>query len=158
MPFTSVQMPALPLTGGCQCGQVRYAIKAAPYVFYLCHCTECQRHTSSAFGESLRVRSDQLEVTGKLKTYRRSSESGNVREGHFCADCGVRVVHGTAGSEMVNIKAGTLDDASWLIPAGHIWTRSKQRFVAIGVDELQYDRQPTDGYAAMAERWREMIA
>lgn len=153
-----VKMPDLPLTGGCQCGQVRYRINAAPYVFYLCHCTECQRHTSSAFGESLRIKGSDLEVAGELKTYRRMSESGKTREGHFCPDCGVRIVHGTQGSDMVNIKAGTLDDATWLVPAGHIWTRSKQRFVAIGDDELQYEQQPDDGYGAMAGRWRTMAA
>lgn len=153
-----VKMPDLPLTGGCQCGQVRYRINAAPYVFYLCHCTECQRHTSSAFGESLRIKGSDLEVAGELKTCRRMSESGKTREGHFCPDCGVRIVHGTQGSDMVNIKAGTLDDATWLVPAGHIWTRSKQRFVEIGDDELQYEQQPDDGYAAMAARWRTMAA
>ncbi len=153
-----LSMPPLPLTGGCQCGQVRYTIAATPHVFYLCHCRECQRHTSSAFGESLRVRSADLEVQGALRTFRRLSDSGKSREGHFCPDCGVRIVHGTAGSEMVNIKAGTLDDATWLVPAGHIWTRSKQAFVVIGADEIAYDAQPRDDYAAMAARWRDMIA
>jgi hypothetical protein len=158
MSLQTIEMPPLPLTGGCQCGAIRYRITGIPYVFYLCHCTECQRHTSSAFGESLRVRSNQLEIAGTMKTFRRASESGKAREGHFCPDCGVRIVHGTAGSEMVNIKAGTLDDARWLAPAGHIWTKSKQGFVAIGADELRYHGQPADNYAAMAERWRGMIA
>jgi hypothetical protein len=58
---------------------------------------------------------------------------------------------------MVNVKAGTLDDARWLVPAGHIWTRSRQAFVRIGSDELQYSSQPDDAYAALAERWREML-
>lgn len=153
-----VSLPDLPLTGGCQCGRVRYRVKGIPFVFYLCHCRECQRHTSSAFGESLRVRSDELEIDGVLKTFVRGSESGAMREGHFCSECGVRIVHGTTGSEMVNIKAGTLDDATWLAPAGHIWTRSRQRFFPIGEDELVYAEQPQDGYAALASRWREMLA
>lgn len=156
-PATKVKMPELPLTGGCQCGQLRYSAKAAPYVFYLCHCTECQRHTSSAFGESLRFRADEVEVTGPVKRFQRVAESGKTREGLFCPECGVRVLHSTAGADMVNIKAGTLDDATWLVPAGHIWTRSKQRFVAISDDELQYAEQPDDSYAAMAQRWRAML-
>jgi hypothetical protein len=151
-----VTVPPLPLTGGCQCGKVRYAITAAPYVFYLCHCTECQRHTSSAFGESLRIESSALTVDGSMRIVRRMSESGHQREGHFCPECGVRIVHGTIGSGMVNIKAGTLDDTKWLIPAGHLWTRSKQAFIAIGDDELSYTGQPKDDYAALAARWREM--
>jgi hypothetical protein len=153
----TVEMPALPLTGGCQCGRVRYRIDAVPYVFYLCHCTECQRHTSSAFGESLRVKSADLEIEGELKTFRRLSESGKAREGHFCPHCGVRIVHGTTGSDMVNVKAGTLDDARWLVPAGHIWTRSKQAFVRLREDEIVYDGQPQDAYTALAERWRRML-
>jgi hypothetical protein len=153
-----VILPPLPITGGCQCGKVRYRITARPIVFYLCHCTECQRHTSSAFGESLRLRRADLEIEGEMKCFTRLSESGKQREGWFCLDCGVRIVHGTARSEQVNIKAGTLDDTSWLMPAGHIWTRSKQQFVAIGTDELVCPGQPDDGYAALARRWEAMIA
>jgi hypothetical protein len=153
-----VTIPALPLFGGCQCGKVRYRITGRPIVFYLCHCTECQRHTSSAFGESLRIRRSDLEVEGEMFCFTRSSDSGKSREGWFCPHCGVRIVHGTADSELVNIKAGTLDDTSWLVPAGHIWTRSKQPFVAIGSEEPCWPGQPDDGYAALIERWDTMLA
>lgn len=154
----SVDMPPLPLTGGCQCGRIRYRITGVPVTFYLCHCRECQRHTSSAFGESLRVAREDLEIEGEMKVTTRVSDAGNLREGRFCPDCGVRIVHGTAGSALVNIKAGTLDDAIWLVPAGHIWTRSKQRFFAIGGEELAYEEGPNDGYAALTQRWQEMLA
>jgi hypothetical protein len=39
----------LPLTGGCQCGKIRYEISEAPQLVYTCHCTDCQRITGSAF-------------------------------------------------------------------------------------------------------------
>src|SRR6516165_4192893 len=39
----------LPLTGSCQCGNIRYEIAQAPQLVYTCHCTDCQRITSSAF-------------------------------------------------------------------------------------------------------------
>ena len=117
-----VTLPPPPITGRCQCGRVRYRITGRPIVFYLCHCTECRRHTSSAFGESLRLHRADLEIEGEMKCFTRLSESGKQHDGWFCPDCGVRIVHGTAGSEQVNIKAGTLDDTSWLVPAGHIWT------------------------------------
>ena len=39
----------LPLTGGCQCGKIRYEITKAPQLIYTCHCTDCQRITGSAF-------------------------------------------------------------------------------------------------------------
>ena len=152
------RVPPLPLTGGCQCNRIRYRMTGHPVVFYLCHCTECQRHTSSAFGESLRFRREHLDVDPGLACVRRMSESGKEREGWFCPDCGVRIWHGTSGSAEINIKAGTLDDPSWLIPAGHIWCRSKQPFIAIAEDELSYAGQPEDGYEALKLRWRTMTA
>jgi hypothetical protein len=158
MASLSVHLPPLPLEGGCQCGRVRYRITGAPLVFYLCHCRECQRHTSSAFGESLRVRRTDIEVEGELRLTERLADSGARREGYFCPVCGVRIIHASAGAERVNLKAGTLDDTSWLVPAGHIWTRSKQRFIAIGADELAYETQPDDGDAALLARWNEMLA
>ena len=39
----------LPLIGGCQCGKIRYEITEVPQLVYTCHCTDCQRITSSAF-------------------------------------------------------------------------------------------------------------
>lgn len=149
-------VPPLPLSGGCQCGAARFRMHGAPLVFYLCHCSECQRQTSSAYGESLRFRREHLEVTGELKLIERQAESGARRQGWFCPYCGVRIWHGSTGSEEINIKAGTLDDTSWLVPAGHIWTRSKQRFIAFAEDELVYDQQPDDGYEALRQRWRQM--
>ncbi len=151
-----VQVPALPLEGGCQCGALRYTITGRPSVFYLCHCTECQRHTSSAFGQSLRFLAEDVALEGDRRTFSRIAESGRNRFGHFCPKCGVRVLHGSDGSPEVNIKAGTLDDTSWLIPAGHIWTRSAQPFMTFGSDELVYDVQPPDKYEALKERWRKM--
>ncbi|MCY0096470.1 GFA family protein [Hoeflea ulvae] len=149
-------VPPLPLSGGCQCGRIRYRLRARPLVFYLCHCSECQRQTSSAFGESLRIRSEGLDIDPGLRCMSRESESGKQRQGWFCPDCGVRIWHGTSGSEEINIKAGTLDDTSWLMPAGHIWASSKQKFMAISADEISYERQPEDNYAALKQRWQHM--
>lgn len=66
----SVSVPLLPLTGGCKCGQGRYRLHAEPLVFHLCHCKECQRQTSSAFGESLRFDRTALEIDCGLEVYR----------------------------------------------------------------------------------------
>jgi Glutathione-dependent formaldehyde-activating enzyme len=78
--------------------------------------------------------------------------------GDFCPDCGVRLIHrrDAYGTE-ASLKAGSLDDTSWLVPAGHIWTRSKQKWVTIPRDSLAYEAQPED-FGPLKERWREMIA
>lgn len=155
--MTRYAFPPLPLTGGCQCGKIRYRLNARPLVFYLCHCKECQRHTSSAFGQSLHFERSALDVDESLAVFRRTSDAGAVREGWFCPDCGVRIWHGTKQSPEINIKAGTLDDTSWLVPAGHIWTRSMQPFFKPGKEDLIYEAQPDDNYDALRSRWAEMF-
>lgn len=153
-----IELPAFPIDGGCQCGAVRYTLHAPPVVFYICHCSECQKQSSSAFGESLRVRRADLTVSGDLAESGRDSPGGGV-VGQFCPKCGSRLFHARdTYAETLNIKAGTLDDTGWLRPAGHIWTQSRQNWVVIGPEELSYARQPEDGDAALIARWNEMTA
>ncbi|MGI9355136.1 MAG: GFA family protein, partial [Rhizobiaceae bacterium] len=64
----------LPLTGGCQCGKLRYRVTAQPATLYCCHCTECQAQSSSAFGMSLRVPSGAVEIDGKSAYYFRDPD------------------------------------------------------------------------------------
>ena len=136
--------------GGCQCGAVRYRFSAEPLTLYLCHCTECQKQSSSAFGMSLWLRREDLEfLSGALKFWQRGSDSGGIAVCAFCPDCGTRLYHADShDSEIVSLKAGSLDDPSWLRPAGHIWTRSAQPWVApwVATDRsagaLVYEAQP----------------
>ena len=151
-----VDLPRFPISGGCQCGAVRYSLKAPPLVFYLCHCTDCQKQSSSAFGESVRVRTVDVEVSGDIALYTGTADSGRGKYCQFCPSCGTRLFHGrTPNAEAFNIKGGSLDDARWLKPSGHIWTRSKQAFFCIGEDEISYEQQPD--YEVLTKRWEEMI-
>lgn len=147
----------LPQTGGCQCGAVRYTLSGLPIVFYHCHCTQCQKQSASAFGQSMRVRSADLSITGNTARRIRELANGNHVVGEFCPECGTRLFHRRASyADLLNIKAGTLDDTSWLIPAGHIWTRSKQPSTIIPDDALCYSQQPPD-YDELIEKWKMML-
>ncbi len=138
----------LPLQGGCQCGQLRYKVSELPSTLYCCHCTECQGQASSAFGMSLRVSSDSVKLTGEYGSFFRDEGSPNAVEGVFCSKCGSRVVHRGRGDDAgASIKAGSLDDKSWLEPVGHIWTKSAQKWVKL--DGLTYETQPDDNYATL---------
>ena len=50
--------------GGCQCGAIRYRLLRAPAALYACHCRDCQKQSSSAFGLSMWVERDGIEFTG----------------------------------------------------------------------------------------------
>jgi len=142
--------------GGCQCGAIRYTLTERPQVVYCCHCTECQKQSSSAFGISVRVRRAALTVDGEAARFTKTS-GDKLTVCEFCPHCGSRLFHNRpAYEDMLNVKGGTFDDTDWLEPAGHIWLKSKQAWVLIPDDGLRYDGQPDDYgplIARYAEQW-----
>lgn len=144
----------LPLTGGCQCGRVRYEIRAKPLSVYACHCTECQRQSGSAFALSLPVARDGVAVVGGTPaTWRRVLADGRAIACFFCGDCGTRLFHNPERNPQASIvKPGTLDDTTWLAPVGHIWTSSAQPWVQIPSDTVNYEGQPPD-LSRLIEAW-----
>lgn len=155
-----VTLPPLPLTGGCQCGAVRYRVEEPPQTFYLCHCTNCQRQSSSIAGASMLIRRAALAVEGEPAIARWKAQSGAEKSGGFCPSCGVRLFHGSLDNGpdgRITIKAGTLDDTSWLLPAGHIWTGSAFAGIVFSEGDLIYEGQPPD-YEELKARWSRMLA
>ncbi len=118
------------LTGGCQCGSIRYRIEVEPRGLTVCHCRGCQRQSGSAFGMSLDVASDAFRlVSGKLTSFTAECDSGRTKECAFCPRCGTRIFH--EGEWGKSIKAGTLDEIHDLAPDAHYWTDCKQGWVSI---------------------------
>jgi len=118
------------LAGGCQCGAIRYEIRGTPGSLAVCHCRDCQKQSSSAFGMSLDVKKEDFHLTaGTLKAFEWTCDSGRLKTCAFCPECGSRIYHAT--SEGMSLKAGTLDDTAWLEPLGHYWTARKQAWFQI---------------------------
>ena len=129
--------------GGCGCGAVRYRIEGEPIVLAVCHCTECQKQSGSAFGMSLIVKTESFSISGETKVFRRIAESGNPIDCYFCPTCGVRVYHDPKKlSGTYNVKPGTLDERDWLAPAVQVWTKSKQPWVTLPSDLAEVEGQP----------------
>jgi hypothetical protein len=145
----------LPLTGGCQCGAVRYEIAAAPLTVIACHCSECQKQSASAFGMTMPVpRAALTIVKGEPGYWERRADSGNMLGAAFCPNCGVRLYHLPANKALLNVKAGTLDDTGWLAPVGHIWTDKAQPWMRGRLEGVLYPRQPPNMDALIAA-WRD---
>jgi hypothetical protein len=144
---------ALPLSGGCHCGALRYSLKSAPVTVYNCHCTNCQKISGSAFTVAATVMENALEFTkGAPARVEWKADSGNMRFGLFCGECGSRIANGQVPSiGVLSLRAGTFDDTSWIEPAGDIWTKSAQKWVKFG--PLTAEGQPKD-YGPFIERFR----
>ena len=133
------------ITGGCLCGSVRYASDAEPALVAACHCPTCQKNTGSAFSLNLAIPTDSVTITGEsLATYEdRTGASGNPFFRTFCSRCGSPISgSGAAYSGLTFIKAGTLDDASWVKPGVHMWCSSKQPWVVIEDGVAQVPANP----------------
>ncbi len=122
------------IEGGCLCGKVRYSSEAEPVMQLVCHCKTCQKNSGSAHSLNVAVPKESLSVSGDSpKTYvDHSGASGKPFNRHFCGECGSHVYSdGEAYGPLVFVKAGTLDDASWIDPPLHIWCAEKLPFIAI---------------------------
>lgn len=132
--------------GGCQCGAVRYEVRADPIMIYACHCSICQRQSGSAFGMA-------VVFDGAAMTFAGTPPAHFVRPGHgrkfrcyFCPACGTRLYHQWFTEEgdypFRSIKPGTLDDTSWLRPGCHVWTENAQPWVRFGPEDVVFPQQP----------------
>ena len=147
-------MPA-PYHGGCLCDLIRYRLTDEPLTLYVCHCTDCQRRTGSAFALSMVVLKSALELLqGDPRTYAVTSD-GLQRRGKFCAECSTRLWgEPVKFPQVVVVQPGTLDDTTWLHPIGHIWTRSAQPWVSIPKDTVNFEGQPDDPMV-LINAWRD---
>ena len=104
----------------------------------VCHCRDCQRQSGSAFGMSLVIPAETFVLhAGELNTFELRADSGRIKTCAFCPRCGVRIYNQT--SALFSIKAGTLDDTSWLVPDAHYWTKRKQAWTALPDDLPCYE-------------------
>ncbi len=159
MGISMTRTVALPIEGGCQCGGLRYQVVAPPLMIYACHCSSCQRIAGGAFGLPTTITEDSLKFTsGTPREVVWRSDSGNERYGTFCGDCGCRIAHGQKPSNgILSLRAGTFDDPSWVVPAGHTWTKSAQPWFKFDPDDILWEEQPTD-YVPLIEKFQTLVA
>lgn len=132
-----------PLTGGCQCGSVRYEVTGEPVTTYVCHCRECQKQSASAFGISVIVKRSDLRVQGEVKVWSRATDRGGTLACAFCPVCGSRLWHEPVGaSETISVKGGSLDQPPDLRSVSHIWTSRKLPGVIVPKTTAQFPGEP----------------
>lgn len=144
----------IPATGSCQCTAIRYRIVEQPLLTVCCHCTDCQKLSTSSFSISMIMNRESLEILGgEMQQWERPAASGNITRCWFCPTCGNRIYHeNPAAPDIIRLKPGTLDDTSVLEPQAHIWTCREQPWHERCHDLPRYEKQPNYADAIQALR------
>ncbi len=120
------------VTGGCFCGHVTYQATVDPARVYICHCTDCQRHSGAAYGVVVAVVDQQFHLLGgALKIHTKTADSGTRRALAFCPECGTRI-HASSPdnpSDMMGLRLGTVDQRAQLPPKAQAFCHSAQDWV-----------------------------
>jgi hypothetical protein len=104
---------ALKVTGGCQCGAVRYRADVAPATAHICHCRMCQKAAGNYFMALASAPLSTFKVTRGMIAHFGSSES--VRRG-FCSRCGTPLTFESIGARHINVTLGSLDEPAAIVP------------------------------------------
>lgn len=111
-----------PLTGGCQCGRVRYAASGTPDDVSVCHCRMCQKAVGGPFIALAMFRPGEVAWTRSTPSSFRSS---TIATRLFCAGCGTPLAYVDDDSGNIELTLGSLDDPAGLAPTRATGTESK---------------------------------
>ena len=120
------------IDGRCHCGYITYEAEIDPEKTLICHCTDCQTLSGSAFRVVAYSRQDAFKVlSGELKIYVKTSESGNERPQSFCPECGTPIYATAAGAgpKFYSIRVGTIRQRDQIKPNVQVWARSAQSWL-----------------------------
>ena len=124
------------IDGRCHCRLLSYVAEVDPDKVEVCHCTDCQTLSGSAFRVVVPAEPGTFKLlSGEPKTYVKTAESGNKRVQGFCPNCGTALYsHALAGDPhfrppIIGLRVGAIAQRAQLPPRAQYWTRSRQHWV-----------------------------
>jgi hypothetical protein len=131
------------IDGGGHCGKITYEAEINPEKVSICHCTDCQTGSGSAYRTNVQTERNTFKLlTGEPRIYIKTAESGNKRAQGFCADCGTPLFSTTeTNREVYGLRVGSIRQRSELRPHSMGWCRSAQPW-SMDISTLpQYPKQ-----------------
>lgn len=132
------------IDGSCHCGELRYRAQVDPAQAMVCHCTDCQILSGSAFRSLVLSLPDAFEMTaGTPRIYEKTAASGNAREQAFCGNCGSPLYSVATGDapRIYAVRLGTVTQRDQLAPNRAIWCGSAQSWIQTLADLPESDEQ-----------------
>jgi hypothetical protein len=115
------------ITGQCHCGNVSYEANIDPDLISICHCTDCQTLTGSAYRVTAITSSESLRLVGSVpKIYTKIGQNGKKRFQYFCAECGSPLFPTGDGEDAGEwgIRWGSICQRQKLTPKRQMWCQS----------------------------------
>jgi hypothetical protein len=135
------------MTGGCQCGKVRFTAQVADDEGYLCHCRMCQRATGGVSAAFKNLR--QADVTWHSEPAWYASSPIATRP--FCSACGTPLGFRYSNSENMDLTIGSFDDPSGFYPTSNFGVESKH---AAWEDTSHLPGTKATEHATAVDRWK----
>ena len=117
--------------GGCHCGYITYEANIDPDTTSICHCTDCQTLSGSAYRTNVRTTKGAFKLlTGQPKIYVKTAESGTQRAQAFCPECGSPIyATSVIDPQIYGLRVGSIRQRAELRPKSQGWCRSAQGWV-----------------------------
>ena len=133
------------IDGRCHCGYITFEAEIEPDKTLICNCTDCQTLSGSAFRVHASTRQGAFRLlSGELKIYVKTAESGNKRPQSFCPECGTPIyaTAAEAGPKVYAIRLGAIRQRDQIVPLAQIWSRSAQPWVKDVGSMRQFEKGP----------------
>ena len=137
------------MTGGCQCGRVRYTAQVADDEAYLCHCRMCQRATGGVSIAFKNLAKADVAWDGEPEWF----ASSPIAKRPFCREGGTPLGFAFNESERMDLTVGSFDDPAHFAPGGHSGAESMHE-AWLDTSALPRHRSDEEGGSVIA-RWRE---
>ena len=130
--------------GACHCGKLTYQAEIDPETASICHCTDCQTLSGSAYRTNVRTVEGGFKLlSGQPKIYIKTAESGAKRAQAFCPDCGSPIYATSATDPKIyGLRVGTIKQRGQLRPKAQGWYRSAQAWVSDLSGMARHEKQP----------------
>ena len=131
-------------SGGCLCGAVSYEFDKSNLISsHHCHCLDCQKSTGSGKATILMLPTMAIEMKGELKFHTTPTASGRNMNRGFSGECGSPVLSFIKEMPEVQfVKAGSLNDSSWLKIDSSFYSSSAHAWSPIDEDILSFTHNP----------------
>lgn len=142
---------SLPIEGSCRCGQVRLKISGQPLVTMACHCTGCQKMSSSAYSLSVGIPAEAFEVVAGEPVL---GGLHGAPKHYFCPHCMSWMFTRIEQLDwLVNVRATMLDDIGWFHPFIETYTSEKLAFAQTGAPHSYPQFPPMEDMGRLLEEY-----